>query len=69
MPWIDATLRGSAERAIPGHQNSCVHDVEAAPPIHDDFGETVRADDCFDDKGVGSRMREPVWVIALIVRN
>jgi hypothetical protein len=27
-----------------------VHDVEDAPPVDDDFGETVRADDCFEGR-------------------
>lgn len=52
-----------------GIESFYVHDVEIAPPIHEDIGQTLRGDDCFDDKGVGSWMRDLVRVIALIVRD
>jgi hypothetical protein len=67
MSWIGAALgvqRGACDPQ--GIKSLYVHDVEIAPPVHEDFGQTLRANDCFNDKGVGSKMRDLARVIASI---
>jgi hypothetical protein len=68
MDWHGAGVQRGV-RDLEGIKSLYVHDVETAPFIHEDFGEMLRADNCFDGKGVGSRMWYPARVIASIERD
>lgn len=67
MSWIDATLRCDAERAIPRASKVLTYMMlKMLPPsmttLERQFEQTIAS-------RVGSRMGDPVWVIAPIVRD
>lgn len=48
-----------------GIKSLSVHDVVIPSSVHEDFGETFRADDWPDDERVGSRIRDLVRMVVV----
>ena len=73
LPGHDAVERRSAwaeVRSVDAHhvEHLCVHDVEAATSIHQNFGEALWANDRVDDKWIPSWVRDGVRMVGPIER-